>query len=63
MLAERLDRVKFMMRLRNVLSTALIATIGVHALLSLSPRALSARKHPAEVGIYGACLPQNSIVP
>ncbi len=34
---RQVDRVKLMMRVRNVLSVALIGMIGVHALLTFSP--------------------------
>ncbi len=61
----QVDRVKLMMRVRNVLSAALIAMVGVHALLAYSPVALYL---PAYVlrglgWFYGSYMPQMPTVP
>jgi hypothetical protein len=64
-LTRQVHRLKFTMRVRNVLSTALIAMIGVHALLSYSPIALHL---PAYVlrglgWFYGRYMPPIPTVP
>jgi hypothetical protein len=62
---RQVDRVKLMMRVRNVLSVALVLMIGVHALLSFSPVALYL---PASIlrglgWFYGAYMPPVPTVP